>query len=177
MGPKLALSQGNLVVGTTDICDISRAVFGTLPMGAGRIAFECAAWSQSQPAAGLIDLFTVGVAEAGAPLDQQIGEGPKTFGYSPANAEIRNNGVSILDTAGPDLQPQKERVWIGVMVDMIAAIVSWHVNGSYIAQAALTPGKFYLPAVSIGSTTPGDVSAQLNFGQYLLNFPNFSNET
>lgn len=177
LGPKLFLSQGNLIVSTTEACDIARAVFGTRPIGAGRVAFECAFFSQSQPAAGLVDLCAVGVAALNSPLDEAIGSNASTFAYLPANADIRNNGISLVDSSFPDLQVQKERVFIGVMLDMVAAVVSWHVNGSYIGQAALDPTKQYLPAVSIGSSTPGDVSAQLNFGQYLLNFPNFSNET
>jgi hypothetical protein len=176
LGPKLSLSQGNLIVSTTEACDIARAVFGTRPIGAGRVAFECAFFSQSQPAAGLVDLCAVGVAALNSPFDQAIGENASTYAYLPANADIRNDGISFVDSSSPDIQVQKERVWIGVMLDMVAGIVSWHVNGSYIGQISVDQTKSYLPAVSIGSSTPGDVSAQLNFGQYLLNFPNFTNE-
>ena len=182
LGPGLVLSQGNLVVSCAG-SDISypamfaRAVFGTIAIAAGRVAFECSFWSTSRPAAGLSNLCSVGVAEVTEPLNQFVGHGALSYGYRPTEAQVWNNNADIsTGVAAPALQPVAERQKIGVLLDCTGAnpICSWQVNGSYIFQTQLHPSKFYVPAVSIGSTTPGDVSAEFNFGQFLFWYPFFS---
>lgn len=176
LGNDLALSQGNLVVTTTDIVDIHRAVFGTLAMASGMLAFECEFWSTSQPAAGLANLCSVGVAAVGSSLAKYVGEETTSWGFRPTEHAVYNNNASISGSASPALQAVAERNVIGVLLDNTVSpgIASWHVNGNYIFQATLTAGLFYVPAVSIGSSaSPNDVSAYLNFGQNLLKFPLF----
>jgi len=75
------------------------------------------------------------------------------------------------------LQAIDERQCISVFYygDVSAPKASWSVNGNYLGQVDLTAGKFYLPAVSIGSAaSPNDVAAYVNFGQRGLNYPNLT---
>lgn len=174
LGPSLALGRGNLDVTATAVCDIHRSVFGTIAFGAGMAAYECYFWSTLQ--ASLANLCSIGVAEVGTALNKYAGELALSWGYRPSEAAVYNNNASISGAASPALQAVAERQCIGVFLDMTGAtpICSWQVNGSLVFQANLTAGKFYVPAISIGSTVPGDVTASLNFGQSLFNFPNFS---
>jgi len=176
LGDKLVLSGGNLIVTCTDVADIHRAVFGTIAQGAGISAFTCYFFSNSQPSAGLANLCSVGVAEVGSSLAKYVGEESTSFGLRPTEAAVYNNNASISGSADPPIQPTAERQCIGVLLDQTVspALCVWTVNGSVVFQATLGSGKFYVPAVSIGSSTPEDVSAQLNFGQSLLDFPIFS---
>lgn len=173
LGDGLVLSQGNLVVTTTKVCDIHRSVFGTIAMAEGMSAFECQFWSTSRPSAGLSGLCRVGLAEVDSSLAKAVGEESTSWGLGPTEAEITNNNASISSGASPAIQTIAERVCHGVLLDCTVSppIAVWHVNGNPIFQATLTANKFYVPAVSIGSTIAGDVSAYLNFGQRLLNFP------
>lgn len=184
LGDKLELSQGNLVVSTTEVCDYQRGAFGTIALGVGNASFECYFWSTSRPAGGLIDLCAVGLVEVGSALDQVIGdELEATTAALPMSWALRTN---TTDTGGhyaaivaggielDRLLAQDERVCIGVFFfgDISAPKVAFHINGNWLAQADLTPGRFYLPAVSIGSSaSPTDVNAYLNFGQRGLDHP------
>jgi hypothetical protein len=173
LGDGLSLSQGNLVVTTTKVCDIHRSVFGTIAMAEGKSAFECQFWSTSKPQAGLANLCSVGVAEASCSLAKYAGEEAASWGLRPTEAAVYNNNASISGAASPAIQAIPERAVIGVFLDCTASppIAVWHVNGNPIFQATLTANKFYVPVVSIGSTVAGDVSAYVNFGQRLLNYP------
>jgi hypothetical protein len=176
LGPSLTLDQGNLVVTTTDVCDIERAVFGTLAQAAGVSCFECQFYSVSQPAAGLANLCSVGVAGAKSSLSMYVGEEATSWGYRPTEAAVYNNGASISGSYTPALQVTPERQVIGVAIDNTVSppIAVWMVNGNVIFQATLTAGLFYVLAVSIGSTIVGDVSAFINAGQNLLSYPIFT---
>lgn len=173
LGDGLVLSQGNLVVTTNSVLDIHRSAFGSIEMAEGMSAFECQFWSTSRPSAGLANLCSVGIAESDASLAKYVGEEATSWGFRPTEAAVYNNDASISGAASPAIQTTAERVTIGVLLDCIASppIAVWHVNGNPIFQVTLSANKFYVPAVSIGSSTPGDVSAYLNFGQRLLNFP------
>lgn len=173
LGDGLALSQGNLVVTTTKVCDIHRSVFGTIAIGAGKSAFEGQFWSTSRPSGGLANLCSIGLAEVSSSLAKSAGEEPASWGFRPTEAAVYNNGASISGAASPAIQTTAERMRIGVFLDCTVSppLAVWHVNGNPIFQATLTAGKFYVPAVSIGSDAPGDVSAYINFGQRLLDFP------
>lgn len=176
LGPGLALGRGNLDVTTTDVCDSQRAVFGNVAIGAGIVAFTCYFWSKSRPAAGLVGLCSVGVAQVDGPLDQTVGLDVTTWGYLVPDAQVWNRHL-ISGTESPLLQPVAERMCIGVLVDMTVTPspqIAWSVNGNLVFQADLEIDKFYLPAVSIGSDSPGDVTASLNFGQSLFDYPKFS---
>lgn len=177
LGPALTLGRGNLDVSTVGIVDIHRAVFGTLAAGAGQWAMECFFWSELQPQAGLANLCSVGVAEVAQGLDKYVGEQALSWGLRPAEGAVYNNNASISGSASPAIQPIAERQCIGVFLDMTGAtpICAWQVNGNLIFQSNLTAGKFYVPAVSVGATSAsGIVTASLNFGQSLFNFPIFS---
>jgi hypothetical protein len=168
LGANLALSQGNLVVTTSAICDFNRAVFGSLGNAIGTVAFEVYFYSQSNPAAGLVDLCSVGVAEVGCDLDKFVGKQALSWGMrtnnGSGNAGIWNNNALV----GSALQGIAERQCIGVLLfnDPTTPRVGWHVKGNPIGQANLTAGKVYVPAISIGSAaSPSDNAAVINFGQ------------
>lgn len=185
LGDKLELSQGNLVVSTTEVCNFQRGAFGTIALGVGNASFECYFYSTSRPAGGLVDLCAVGLVEVGSALDQVIGdETEATTSAFPMSWALRTNSTdsgghyAAIVAGGVELDrllSQDERVCIGVFFygDILAPKVAFHINGNWIGQADLTPGRFYLPAVSIGSSaSPDDVAAYLNFGQRGLNYPN-----
>ena len=187
LGASLELSQGNLVVSTTKVCDFQRSVFGSIALGVGNASFEGYVYSQSRPSAGLIDLFAIGVAEVGAALDQVIGdETEPTTSALPMSVALRpmcqdSGGTFAGIYAGgvllQRLQAIDERQCISVFRygDVLAPKVSFSVNGNYLATADLVPGRFYVPAGSLGSSaSPTDVAAYFNFGQRGLNFPNLT---
>lgn len=183
LGDGLELSQGNLVVTTTKVCDFHRMVLGTIALGAGDAAFEAYVFSQSRPSAGLSNLSSVGVAIADCSLDKVVGEEvsadtaaiPTSIGYIPAGGLTSGGpgihaGGSLVET----LQETGERQCLGVYLSNTHGFVSFHVNGNYLGQYALTPGKFWVPAGSIGSSaSPNDVAMYFNFGQRGLDYPNF----
>jgi hypothetical protein len=175
MGPMLDLSQGNLIVTNTDVCDFHRAVFGTIAYGAGRASWSTYFYSNSQPAAGLVNLLSVGlVAEGQCSLSKYVGEESLSFGLRPADGRVDNNAIEISsNSGGSEIQPIAERRCITTYLDMTGStkIAAWTVDGNTVFQCALPDGYFWLPAISIGCTVAGDVSAQTNFGQNLLDFP------
>ncbi len=187
LGDGLDLSQGNLVVTTTAVESFQRAVFGTIALGVGDASFEGFVYSQSRPSAGLVDLFGIGIAEVGAALDQTIGEEtelttaalPMSWAYRPFCVDSGGHfgGIFAGGNLLTRLQAGTERDCISVFFygDISAPKVSWSANGNYLGQADLSPGRFYLPAVSIGSAaSPNDVAAYVNFGQRGLNYPNLA---
>jgi hypothetical protein len=183
----LLLSQGNRVVTTNAIETYNRMVFGTLAMASGQLAFECYFWSTSRPTGGLTDLCSVGLAVVNADYNSNycgqaapIGGVIQSAGLRPSDGTGSDTGAGLYtnDTlVGSAFQSVEERTCIGVLYDALGAtpIVAFHVNGSYVGQISLTAGKFYVPAVSIGSSAAaGDVSAYLNFGQNRFDFPNMT---
>jgi hypothetical protein len=177
----LSLSQGNCVVTTNAIVDYNRKALGTLAFGAGTIAFECYFWSTSRPNSGLLNLCSVGVASTACPLNLYVGGDTSTAsvvscGLRPSDGSGGATGAGIYSNGalqGSAFNQVAERSCIGVMLvnDPTTPIVSFHVNGNNVGQFTLTAGLFYVPAVSIGSASVGDVSAYLNFGQYALDYP------
>lgn len=181
-GDGLTLSQGNLIVTTNKVCDFHRMVLGTQAIGVGTVGFECYFYSTSFPSAGLANLTSVGVAVADCALDKVVGEEvsadsaaePMSWGLISAGGLV-TAGPGIY--AGGDLVVSTaeiaERACIGVLLrNGPSPYVSWQANGNYLGQVALPTGKFYVPAVSIGSSaSPTDVAAFLNFGQRGLDFP------
>ena len=70
-----------------------------------------------------------------------------------------------------------ERKCIGVILynDQANPYVMWQIEGNTLAQVALPPGQFYVPAVSVGSAaSPNDNNAYLNFGQHPLDYTTFA---
>jgi hypothetical protein len=178
LGAGLLLDQGNLVVtcAGSDIsypANVNRSAFGTIAVGAGTVSFECYFYSTLRNS--LSNLAAVGVAENTCSLSAYVGSSALSWGYFPANGEIRNNGVAINDSSSPEVKPAAERQCISVLlVQGAAPYAVWMVDGNVVFQANLTPGKFYVPAVSLGATVAGDVSACFNFGgDHLFDFPNF----
>jgi hypothetical protein len=245
LGGGLELSQGNLVVTTTAVEDFHRAVFGTIALGVGNASFEGFVYSTSRPAAGLANLFSIGLVEVGSGLNKYVGEESTSFGLRTSDgngsagiykndtlqtatavvtgsiaattltvtavtggalnigqiitgtgitagtkitAFVSGSGGTGTYTVSPSqtaasttitvaLQAIDERRCISVFYygDISAPKASWSVDGNYIDQVDLTAGKFYLPAVSIGSAaSPNDVAAYVNFGQRGLNYPNLT---
>lgn len=182
----LTLSQGNRVVTTNAIETYNRAVFGTIAIAAGQLAFECYFWSTSRPSLGLTNLCSVGVAAVNADYNTNyVGQAApvstiiQSCGLRPSDGTGSATGAGIYtnNASTTTFNTVAERSCIGVLLDCTGAapIVAFHVNGSYINQVTLSAGTFYVPAVSIGSTVAaGDVSAYLNFGQNRLDYPFFS---
>lgn len=183
LGDGLTLSQGNLVVTTTKICDVQRMVLGNIDLGVGSVGFECYFYSTSYPSAGLVNLTSVGVAEVDCALDQAVGmevsadtaAQPKTWGlvsaggFTSGGPGIYGGGNLLVSTPAV-----AERTCIGVFVKLSpsGSYASWHANGNYLGQVSLPAGRFFVPAVSIGSSaSPSDVAAYLNFGQRGLDYP------
>lgn len=181
----LTLSQSNCVVVTNAVQTFNRMVFGTLAMATGTLAFECQFFSVSNPTLGLANLCSVGVAHVAADYNSNycgqavpVGGIIQSVGLRPSNGTGSSTGAGIYTSnalSGSAFNQVAERQVLGVFVNLNLGtpLVAFHVNGSYIGQVALTPGAFYVPAVSLGSTvTPNDVAAYLNFGQTRLIYPN-----
>lgn len=175
----LDLSFGNLVVRTKQVCDIHRMVMGTIALGVGNAKFECRFFSTSFPAAGLANLCSVGVASADCALNKYVGEevdgssNPMSFGLRTSDG-AGVAGIYAGNAVATALQAIPERFCIGVFLyaDPVAPYVAWQVDGNFVGQHTLPAGKFWVPAVSIGSSaSPDDVAAYVNFGQRGLDFP------
>lgn len=163
LGDGLSLDQGNLVVTTNaDGLDFHRAVFGTQPKGTGQMYFETYFYSTSRPTGGLVNLLSVGVAQVGSSLSKYVGEESTSYGFRPADGGIYND-----DTESQSTDAIGERMCIGVLLDLTASTpnVVWYVDGSQIGYSEIDTDEFWVPAISIGATTAGDVSAFVNFGQ------------
>lgn len=182
-GDGLELLQGNVVVTTNKVCDFHRSVFGTLAIGIGTVAFECYFYSTSNPSAGLVNLCSVGIAVQDAALDKYVGEeadtsGPLSWGLRTSDG-AGNAGIYAGDTQLIALDQIPERKCIGVILynDSSAPYVAWQLEGNTLGQVALPTGRFFVPAVSIGSAaSPNDNNAYLNFGQHPLDFTTFALE-
>lgn len=161
LGSSLRLDYGNLVVTTTEgNLSMERAAFGNIAKGNGRAYFETYFYSESRGDLSL--LLSVGIARIDAPLNQYIGRDATTYGLRAADGGIWNDNTEIVAGSIPG-----ERVCLGVFLDLLASppTCAWSVDGSEYALVELDAGHFWLPAVSIGSDTAGDVSAFVNFGQ------------
>lgn len=174
-GPGLELEADNVTVTTTIACDFRRAIFGTLAHGSGIVAYEAYVWSQSQPQAGLLNLVSIGlVAEGKCSVKEYVGGEPYSYGFRPADGRVDNNGVQISSNSAGSIQPVQERHCIGVYIDLSGSpFAAWAVDGATVFQHALPSGQFWLPALSIGSSTAGDIQAECNFGgdARLLDYP------
>lgn len=177
MGPGLDLAGDNVTVSTTQICDFNRAIFGSQAVGAGTYAFESWVWSQSQPQGGLVNLVSIGLAASGkCSLKTHVGNEPFSFGFRPADGRVDNNGVQISSDSAGGVPITPERHCIGVYIDLssTAPFAVWAVDGATVFQCDLPFGYFWLPALSLGSTAPGDIQIETNFGgNRLLDFPFF----
>jgi hypothetical protein len=177
MGPLLDLAADNVTATTTDVCDFNRAIFGTLAFGAGTAAFESWIWSKSQPQAGLLNLVSIGIAAEGkCSLKKYVGSELYSFGLRPADARADNNGVQVSSDSSGAIPTIAERRCIGTYLDLTAStpIVAWFVDGNPVFQCDIPSGLFWLPAISLGSTAPGDIQIENNFGgNRLLDYPYF----
>lgn len=175
----LSVSMGGLVVSTLNPGTYRSAVFGSLALGSGHVGFECQFWSNSQPAAGLVNMCTVGIATPDTPTNKYIGELSTSYGLNICDTAAVAGGTpgagGIYNNAGRAVATPLlvERRVISVLLynDPTTPIVSWMVDGNFLGQMALPVGKTWVPAVSLGSATAGDISAYLNFGQRRLTFP------
>lgn len=155
LGPLLALDGSDSILTTTAVCDASRSVYGTMPAQSGEYRYEVYFWSERRD--DLAGLIRYGIAEAGAALTGDTG-----YRYRVADGVITEAGT-VIET----VQPQGERVCLGLRLSLSPALctVTWIVDGSDLHTVTLPNGKAWLPAISIGSTRAGDVSAVVNFGQ------------
>lgn len=168
LGPGLALDYGNLVVTTNQNgLDVQRAVFGTIPKAVGHVFAE--AYFYSNFRGDLTDLWSFGLAQVDAPLDEMIGGASgKSWGLRDSG-EIWNANASIDSSGG---QPIAERHCLGLYVNFsgltsAGPFAAWYVDGSQVGTVILPSGKFWVLGVSIAATSSGagDLSAFVNFGQ------------
>ena len=169
IGPDLALDLGNLVV-TTDAVGVdgNRMVLITIPKAVGHVYVEFYHYSNSR--GDLTDLVSIGIAETDCPLDEFVG-GPsgKSWGLRPDYGSIWNGGTEI-ESGGA--QPIPERTCIGLYVNFdglssAGPFIAWYSERTQVAATTLPSGKFWVAAVSVGTTDQGagDVSVFGNFGQ------------
>jgi hypothetical protein len=160
VGPGLLLDQSELVVTTSEVCDLNRMILGSLAAYSGTFAYELYFWSQSR--GDLSGLLSFGVALVGADLTLFVGESADSFGFLLADGEIWNDNASI-----ETVTEGGERIAVGVVLSLspTSCTCDFLVQGSLVYQATLPTGDGWLPAISIGSDEPGDISASVNFGQ------------
>jgi hypothetical protein len=181
LGDGLELLQGNVVVTTNKVCDFHRMVMGSIAIGIGTVAFECYFYSTSNPSAGLVNLCSVGIAVQDADLGAYVGEeadtnGPQSWGLRTSDG-AGNAGIYAGNSQLVALDQIPERKCIGVILynDQANPYVMWQIEGNTLAQVALPTGRFYVPAVSVGSSaSPNDNAAYLNFGQHPLDYTTFA---
>lgn len=169
LGPGLVLDYGNVVVSTNaGALDIHRKVLGRIPKGVGISYFEF--WHYSNLQGNLANLVAVGIAQQDAPLDTAVGEDATSWGFQLTEGVTRNNNATV-DT----YQPVAERTCVGVLLvnDPMSPTVSWYVNGSLLGTNAIAAGKFWVPAISIGTDADGagGLKAFVNFGQRPFEHP------
>lgn len=159
LGQALLLDETGYQITTSEVCDFNRTVLGTLPARSGAYGFEIYFWSNLR--GDLSDLASFGIATPSKNLGVYTGGDSNSFGFVVANGEIRSNDAVLATIDKPG-----ERVPIGLRLSLApsAASVEWLVNGGVVATTALPAGKTWLPAISIGSTVAGDVSAIINTG-------------
>lgn len=161
IGDSLLLDESDLQITTNAACDGARKVLGTLAVMSGTYAYECYVWSTSR--GDLTGLVSIGVAQPDSPLDAAVGNDYNSWGLWPSEGTIVHNN-STVSTPGE----VTERVCVGVKLELSpsAATCTWYVDGAEIASASLPTGKAWLPAIGIGSGSPGDISAAVNFGAW-----------
>ena len=160
MGPLLALSETAVECTTVDACDVQRTILGDVAAMAGIYHFEVYVWSQSL--GDLSNLFWFGVAPTDAPLSGSVSNAPVSVAYSPGLGEIWQDGA-LFD----NVQQQAERTCLGLRLELTpgASTVTFYVQGAPVMVVPIADGYRWLPAFSIGSDTPADVSLWVNFGQ------------
>jgi hypothetical protein len=138
LGDGLDLSQGNLVVSTTAVCDFHRAVFGSIALGVGNAAFECYVYSTSRPAAGLANLFSVGLAEVHASLNHYVGEEADSNG-------VLSYGLRTSDGHG------SAGIYAGGALQTARAVVTGSISGTTLTVTAVTGGALGIGQVLTGT--------------------------
>lgn len=160
MGTGLSLDANDQVVTTTsNSLDIHRTIMGDLPVSSGNYQYEVYFWSQSR--SSLANLLSFGVAQTSSSLVKYVGEEATSFGWRTADGGVYSNNAVL--SAVP---VQDERVLLGIYLALSpsSCTCSFVLNQSSVYTAALPLGKAWLPALSIGSASAGDVSAACNFG-------------
>lgn len=169
IGQDLELDQGNLVVTNLGLAATSNgeasAVFGTVPKAVGHARFDCYFYSNSR--GNMSGICSVGLSRPEGALDGAVGDDAYSWGMRPGEGGIWHNGAQVV--AGV---PVDERRCITVYINFnsdAGPYLAWFVDGNFYANVFLptdsSGGFFWLPAVSIAASAPGDVSAFCNFGQ------------
>lgn len=166
IGQGLVLDDGNLVVTTEEVSTAGTStVLATLPKAVGKARFDTYFYSNLR--ADLTGMCAVGLARTEVDLNAYLGDDQYGWAMRPGEGGIWNNGVMV--TPG---QSVPERVAITVVCAFNASagpFLQWYVDNSPYASVFLPTdsfgGFFWLPAVSVGGSVPGDVSAFCNFGQ------------
>lgn len=163
VGEGLLLNEDDLSFTTSVDCDFNRKIIGTLPVMSGNYALELYFYSTSQD--DLSSLTSFGVAyDDGTRLDTYVGAETQSYGMLCADGVIRNNDSDVA-TFTPI--PERTAVGLELSLDPVSPNIKFFRNGAMVAALSGLPvGKAWYPCFSIGSNSPGDVSCQVNFGQY-----------
>lgn len=167
LGPNLLLDDSDLQITTDSSCDGERKVLGSLPVMSGEYAYETYFWSTSQ--GDLTGLASFGLANPDSPLNVATGNDTSSVGYFFAEGEIRgltrNHGIiSTLDSPGA----QAERVCLAVHASLSPSspYCEFLVNGTVVSTIDLPSGRAWMPSISVGSSSAGDLRAAMNAGQW-----------
>lgn len=163
VGPGLIVGDDDLTVTTLNTCDINRTILGTQWAASGAFAFESYFWSVSR--GDMTGMFALGIAQANAALDKFVGFDNYGIGWFPVDGTIKVNNTVVVT----GLAAQQERTSLGVMLVLGPGygLLSFVADGSPIYTYTLSGAqldKLWYPAFSLGSASPGDVSAIVNFG-------------
>lgn len=164
IGPGLAPDDSNLRVTTLIACDGKRMILGDLAQFSGVSTYEVYFWSTLRNP--LTALASYGVAQPDVDLANFVGgdAAGKSWGFRPADGQVWNANANV---SGTSVQAVAERVCLGLRLTLGPSLCTceWLVNGSVVySTSALPTGKAWVPAISMGSTVAGDVSATVNFG-------------
>lgn len=167
LGPGLALSQGGLVVTTTqDALSADRKVLATLPRAIGDTGFECQFWSTTRPT--LLPVGNrVGFAKPTSSLTACVGADVDSWGYEPATGNLYNNGIAV---ATGDLC-QERRVITVFAVWTTTLSIGVAIDGTFQFLYDTTKLHTIVPAVTVCGSNAADINAFLNLGQTSMNYP------
>lgn len=167
LGPGLVLSQGGLVVTTTqDALSDARKVLGTIPRAIGDSGFECQFWSTTRPS--LLPVGNrVGFAVPTSSLTACVGADADSWGYEPATGSLYNNGSAV---ATGDLCQERRVITIFAAWTTTLSI-GVAIDGTFQFLYDTGAMSRVVPAVTVCGSNAADISVFVNFGQTPMNYP------
>lgn len=162
LGPSMELEQGGLIVTSNAASlNISRHARGNVATLAGSYYFEAAFYGDG----ALLNQAAVGIVRATHSLAKYVGEQSTGYGLKVGNGGVYSNNAQVVAT-----DPVAKETYIGVYVDMAALTCRWFINGSLLAEVAISNSRWY-PAVTVSATEAYALRCYVNFGQYAFEYP------